>query len=91
VQLRGCRVRVSIVLQLRVAPSFSKHASTIDGFHPHEKQMEYSGQEEWFTECVRSAARSIARRDAALHGVTQHCTAWNHLLLAVQICVGADV
>jgi hypothetical protein len=49
VQLRGCRVRVSIVLQLRVAPSFSKHASTIDGFCPHESQTEYSGQEEWFT------------------------------------------
>jgi hypothetical protein len=50
VQLRGCRIRVSVVLQLKVAPSYSKHPSTIDGFTPHETQKEYSGQEEWFTE-----------------------------------------
>ena len=50
VQLRGCRIRVSIVLQLRVAPSFSQHPSTIEGFEMHESQREYLGQEEWFTE-----------------------------------------
>jgi hypothetical protein len=50
VQLRGCRIRVSVVLQLRVHPSFSKQRSTIDGFNPHKDQMVFSGQEEWFTE-----------------------------------------
>jgi hypothetical protein len=50
VQLRGCHIRVSVVLQLRVAPSFSTQPSTIDGFAPHTSQMQYLGQEEWFTE-----------------------------------------
>lgn len=50
VQLRGCRIKVSVVLQLRVHPSFSKQPSTIEGFKLHHSQMQFSGQEEWFTE-----------------------------------------